>query len=562
MGYAMTKRNEGTGKAGLNPANDKTARALVIAAAPDPWAAVTDAKRAVADARLAVLGVAVRWVADGVAVNMAANTLFEQMRTHLTAVQRMAMQTLGEALPAKPTLVRWLTAHKRHGKTGLLPAHTGRVRQDYGWEARASELYNKPGKPNAADVSFKLIGEGFTDVKHSRVKTYLDALPATLGKNSPARVGKHLHKLTKMNYTERHMDDIVVGDIYAADGHTCDCYVAHPETGGLFRAELTVFLDLKSRYPVGWWISESESTTTTLFALSNALTTHNHVPNFVYVDKGSGYISKLMTDDVVGFYAKFAIEPIFALPGNPHGKGWIERFFKTIRDRHDKFFDDGKAYCGDDMADEVNRRLSVEVKNGKRTLRSLAEYVESLKAFFAQYIETPLPKALKGKTPAEVFNSLEHVELGTPMEAVARPSVMRTVRRQSVTLDSRRYFLNELALFDGKTVRVEYDMHDDEHVWLCDADGRFIGMATITARIGVVSTSRLEDQKIKRVKNQIKRLDQHADEKRARMGNTMDMDEVADRLDAAAPTLIDAPHMQPAPFKPAPHRSTRVIDID
>ena len=571
MGYAMKKSDDGMDGArrGLKPANTKTTlalKAITAQAAPEPWAAATDAKRRVADARLAVLGVAVNWVRDGVAVNLAAETLFEQMHNHMTAVQRMAVQTLDGRgkTPSKPTLIRWLGAHKKHGKAGLLPAHTGRQRIDYGWEARAVELFNKPSKPNAADVAFRLITEGFADVKHGRVKAYLDTLPATFGKHSPARVGKHLHELTKMNYTERHMDDLVVGDIYAADGHTCDCYVAHPETGGLHRPELTVFLDLKSRYPVGWWISESESTTTTLFALSNALTTHNHVPNFVYVDKGSGYVAKLMTDEVVGFYAKFAIEPIFALPGNPHGKGWIERFFKTIRDRHDKFFDDGLTYCGDDMAPEINRRLHVDIKNGKRKLRSLAEYVDSLKAFFAQYIETPMPKALSGSTPAEVFKGLQRVEIGTPMAAVARPSVMRTAYRQSVTLDKRRYFATELASFDTKTVRVEYDMHADAHVWISDAEGRFICMATITERIGVVSTSRLEDQKVKRLDGQIKRLEKHADEKRARLGNVIDMDAVADRLEMVQPTdLLEAQHMQRAPTKAKPHKPvTMVIDID
>lgn len=542
MGYAMKKSDIGAVKGGkdlraLKPANTKTVLATL---APDPWTGSTDVKRAVADARLAILGVAARGVLDGVTANAAAEYLFEQMSNRLTTSQRMAIEQLGMAtVPSLPTLKRWLGAYKKQGKAGLLPSHTGRQRVDYGWEARAIELYNIGGKPDPADVAFRLIGEGFEGVTSGKVNAYIKSLPATLGKNSPARIGKHLHKLTKQNYRERHMDDLQVGDVYAADGHTVDCYVAHPDTGGLFRPELTVFLDLKSRYPVGWWISESESTTTTLFALSNALTTHNHTPAFIYVDVGSGYKAKLMTDEVTGFYAKFDIQPIFALPGNPHGKGWIERFFKTIRNRHDKFFDDGMAYCGDDMAPEVNRRLSTDLRSGKRKVRSLAEYIESLKAFFAQYVNTPMQKALDGKTPAEVFAGLQRVELGSPIDAVARPSLMRMVRRQSVTIDKRRYFHDSLALFDGKVVRIEYDLHDDSHVWISAEDGRFIATADITERIGVVSISRLEDQKVKRAQGQVKRLQKHMDEATARAGTVIDMDAVADRLEAQPTDLLD-----------------------
>lgn len=117
------------------------------------------------------------------------------------------------------------------------------------------------------------------------------------------------------------------------------------------------------------------------------------------------------------------------------------------------------------------------------------------------------------------------------MDAVARPSVMRTVSRMSVTLDKRRYFDDALALFDGASVRVEYDMHDDEHVWVSDANGRHICVATITERKGVVSHSRLEDQRAKRLQGQLKRLDKHRDEARDRATPAIDMDSVADKLD-------------------------------
>ena len=570
MGYAMVKprdNNQPTKK----PADARTALTqLHSQQAVDPWLAATEAKRRTADDRMAVLGIAAQWVKDGATVNATAETLYEQLKTHPTTAQQLAIQSLGK-LPSLPSLKRWLADYKASGKVGLLPKHTGRQRVDYGWEARAVELYNLPSKPGYADVAYWLQREGFAGVTISRIETYLKTMPATLGNVSPARIGKKLHQLTKQHYVERHMDDLHVGDCYAADGHTIDCYVAHPETGNPFRAELTVFLDLKSRAIAGWWISESESSHTTLFALSNALTTHNHTPLFVYVDVGSGYKSKMMTDEVVGFYSKFNIQPIFAIPGNPHGKGWIERFFRTIRNRHDKFFADGSVYCGDDAAAETNRRLSVDVRSGKRTLPSLSAYVDSLRQFFAQYMSTPMPVALAGKTPAEMWAQLQRIELAMPAEAVARPSVIRTARRQSVTLDNRRYFALPLALYEGQEVKVEYDLHDDAHVWISTLDGRHIGIAQITERKGVVSSSRIDDQRAKRLQGQIKRLEKHADEKRERATPAIDLDKQADRfamqepaeqLPSAQDELLDPLNIRRERAQERIKQSKRIIDID
>ena len=48
-----------------------------------------------------------------------------------------------------------------------------------------------------------------------RVKAFLKSLPATLGEHSPARVGKHLHKLKRQHFQRRHLNDVLVGEIYA-----------------------------------------------------------------------------------------------------------------------------------------------------------------------------------------------------------------------------------------------------------------------------------------------------------------------------------------------------------
>jgi putative transposase len=522
----------------------------------DPWVCASEDARRIAGLREALMQPLVSLVNGGASINHAAALLKAQLDagTADLRTKHLVSMLAGDAIVdcfSVPTIKRWLSGYMKDGKNALLPKHTGRVRQAYGWEERAVALYNLPGKPGFADVASKLIQEGFEEVTESRVKRYLKALPATLGKYSPARIGPHLHKLTRQKFQRRSLLEVLVGEIYAGDGHTADCYVAHPNTGKPYRPELTVFIDIKSSYIVGWWLSESESTVSTMFALSHAMRSFDHVPAWVYVDRGPGYRARLLSAESTGFYDRFDIGVIGALPGNPHGKGWIERFFRTVRDKHDKFFADGKVYCGDDMAPEVNRRLSADLANGKRTLPSLQSYVDSFTDWLDHYHNQPQDK-LNGRTPAQAWNDLQPVPVELDMDCVARPSETCTVARQTVRLHNRFYYAEALALYDAQKVDVEYDLHDDKSVWVYDSKGRFVVEAKLVNKIGVLPTSRLEEGRDRRLKGQLKRLQRKVDEATRRRDDPV---EATDQFAA-----IDA--LRPTPALPTPHTGGEVIDID
>lgn len=482
----------------------------------DPWAAATEERRRVAELRAAVVAPLAKLVDGGASVNNVVRLFLARKDGGLLDPNtEHVLAALGADGASMSTLKRWVSAYRTQGRVALLPQHTGRVRQDYGWEMRAVALYNIPGKPGFADVAFRLRSEGHETATESRVKRYLQSLPATLGDKSPARIGPHLHRLTRQKFQRRSVAELLVGEIYAGDGHTVDCYVAHPNTGRPFRPELTAFIDIKSRFPAGWYFTESESAVSTLYALSNAMTTHNHVPAWLYIDRGAGYRAKMLAGEATGWYGKFDIEVIGALPGNPHGKGWIERWFRTCRDRHDKFFAGGSVYCGDDMAPETNRRLSAELSAGRRTLPSLRQYVESFAQFVQAYANTPMD-VLDGRTPAQVWAELTPVPVGLDVDAVMRPSQEATVTRQTVRLHNRFYFHEALALYDGKRVVVEYDLHHDASVWVHDQKGRLVCEARLVNTIGVLPASRLEEQRDKRLAGQIKRLERKTAEATAR----------------------------------------------
>lgn len=507
----------------------------------DQWSAATEAQRRIADLRCAFIKPLSKLVEGGASINNVSKMFVSQcMAGMLDPNTSHVMRVLGTEAVSVPTVKRWISAYTKHGKNGLLPQTTGRVRKDYGWEARAVELYNIPSKPGFADVAFNLIREGFEGVTESRVKRYLKALPATLGEHSPARVGKHLHKLKRQAFQRRSTEELLVGELYAGDGHTVDCYVAHPNTGKPYRPELTAFIDVKSRFIAGWWLSESESANSTLFALSNALVMHDHVPAWVYIDQGPGYRSKLLADECTGWYARFSIEVIGAIPGNPHGKGWIERWFRTMRNKHDKFFADGQVYCGDDMAPEINRRMSADVTSGKRKLPSYYAYVESFREFLEAYHHAPMD-VLDGRTPAQVWAEMQRVTVGLEADAVMRPRHKATVQRQTVRLHNRFYWHEALALYDAKEMVVEYDLHRDGVVWVLDDKGRLVCEASLVKTIGVLPSSRLEEQRDKRLAGQRKRLERKLEEATARRQDAITADDQVRGIEALERALLPTP---------------------
>ena len=140
------------------------------------------------------------------------------------------------------------------------------------------------------------------------------------------------------------------------------------------------------------------------------------VPKAAYVDNGSAYVDRWL----LRACAKLGVRLVHSKPGRPEGRGKIERFFRTCRDHHDKFFFDGQVYCGDDMAPEVNRRLSADLAMGRRTLPSLAEYVRSFAQFIDDYFNEPMD-VLGGRTPAQLWAELTPVGAGLQLRLVSAP---------------------------------------------------------------------------------------------------------------------------------------------
>ncbi len=488
-------------------------------------------------------------------------TRVTQQGVSIRAAAAWLAASFPDGKPSAPTIARWLTQYQKGGIVALAPQYKGKQRTARGWEARAMHLFAQPQRPCYATVALWLRQEGFEDASEHLVRRYLKSLPSDASETSRKRVGAHYYQQNIKPHVVRDATVLPVGFIYEGDGHCCDVYVAHPATGRAYRPELTVWVDVRSHRVVGWWLSESESSETTLFSLSHALISHDHTPAYVHCDVGSGFKSRLMTDEVSGFLKRFDIDPIFALPGNAKGKGLIEGFFHWFEERCGKRF---ATFCGHCRTDDALRQLRQQVERGAIKLPSLVDYAEAVRDYFAFYNANPQRGLDDGMSPDQLWQQLDRVPLEVPSVAVVRPRELRKVARWSIALHGRTYRADELAQFEGREVLVEYSLHDDSLVWVFDAKGRFVVEAALNERQPWLSDSRIQDGLERRAAGQRKRLQVKLDEVDARSRKPVTAAAMLDALEAqpaaAALTAIQD-NSSPIPSLPVPLPAQRINTV-
>ncbi|MDD2722212.1 MAG: Mu transposase C-terminal domain-containing protein [Gallionella sp.] len=433
-----------------------------------------------------------------------------------------------KTIPSRSTIFQKLEAYRDHGIDGLVKKHKGRVRVEGGWEGFALERFSQSTQPNISSIHRELMEIHQFSVGYEQVLHYINSLPANLGRMSPARIGARLYKLTQKAFFRRCIDNALPGDIYAADGYKADIYLAHPITGKIFRPELTVAIDVASRHIVHVRADEHEGTYAVQNMWAEAFAKWNHVPLQLYVDHGSGHENHLMCDELTGFYNRAGIQHvIFAHPGNPHGKGWIERFFRTFKDDFLRV-QWADFCCADEQADEVLNRVTREIKAGRLKLPSLQEFMASMNAWLERYHSRPIPGRDDGISKAALWAQLQPIAPTASLTVMKRRSEPRKVRRATVTQDGREYVHADLHQWNGQTVVLEYDLMDDKVAVVRTLKGEFICDANLIAKQSQFSDNRLEDLRQKRLENQIKRKQKHLDEDIARAGRVFDAEALAE----------------------------------
>ena len=222
------------------------------------------------------------------------------------------------------------------------------------------------------------------------------------------------------------------------------------EDGGTARPWLTVVIDDFSRVIAGYYLAfDPPSSLRTCLALRQAIWRKQDphwqvcgIPDILYTDNGSDFTSKRLEQVAVAL----RIKPIFSTPGEPRGRGRVERFFRTV---NEMFLSDlngytrrgrQKAFYSLEQLDELFRDFLLKVYH----LRSPAE--------------GRLPPAKRWAEEAflpRMPDSLEQLDL-LLMEEVRS----RRVRQDGVHFHKLRYVSLTLAAYVGEEVNIRFDPRD------------------------------------------------------------------------------------------------------
>ncbi len=451
-----------------------------------------------------------------------------------------ALRDRDPSLPSAGTLYRWYRAWQKGGGRALTDGRGGRQRKEYGWEARAIELW-LPTRPSRSTVAYWLRGEGHDSATPSRVRRYLNQLPTTVGgEHAKKRAGIHYYRLNVAPYVVRDSSCLDVGMIYEGDGHRAQVFVEHPRSGGHYRPELTIWIDVRSHYLAGWWLAEDESAVNTLYSLSRALIEQDHVPGAIHVDPGPGFKNRLLLEASTGWLSRVGVEVMYTRPANPKGKGLVEGWFRWFEERVGRRFSSFSGLC---RTDNDIRRLEKSVRDGRVRLPTLAQYADAVRNYVAAY-NTTYQENL-GCAPADLWARLERSPVELPAAVLLRPAETCTVRRGGITLFKRLYRAPELVLLEGRKIQVEYDLTDAARVWI-RLKRQIVEAQLVNARPWLPA-SRIEDLQQKRKTQREKRIERKWLEVQAQERPSLDVE--ARELDAFLPSAEpEAPAAEIDPY--------------
>lgn len=387
------------------------------------------------------------------------------------------------------TLGKWKRMKKETGH--CLPAKT-RTKTDWKtvwWLPMLLVCYRKPQKPTLTEAyaEFKqdwraqgLAVDGLPS--YHACNRLLSSMPLVI-RETGRRTGSELAALK--TFKRRNWSDMSSNEVWVGDGHTFKAKVRNPKNGHAFAPEVTVIIDAASRFIVGWAFSLVENQIAVSEALGQAMLKHGK-PLIYYSDNGSGQTAKTIDCPTGGMMVRLGVAHETGIPGNAQGRGIIEGLWDITMIAAAKTF---PTFQGTGMDGDTLRKNTNAINKAKRK-GTVPEFVPPWQEFMRvceEYIDTynheHKHRSLGGKTPAEVyyagFNERAVCKL-TDDEALNlyRPFVIRTPSRGEVNWINNLYFHQKLAELPAKTkVRVAYDLHHAEHVWISDLQGRFVCIA-------------------------------------------------------------------------------------
>lgn len=300
-------------------------------------------------------------------------------------------------------------------------------------------------------------------------------------------------------FTRRDWDAMPVNYVWIGDGHGMKLKCAHPIHGRPFSPEVTFVIDGATRFVVGWSLDLAENVFAVAGAIQHGIRNHGK-PFMYYSDNGSGETADVLDKEIVGILPRLGVNHPTGIPGNPQGRGIIERLNRTLPMRIARKY---RTYFGKGTDRETLRKTNRDLRSafnalqkGKelnavqraamRDLPSWAELIEAIRDGVEWYNNRPhseLPMKANGKhySPAE-YRKKRLAEEDTEIEWLSevelrdmfRPMVEKPVRRCEIHWLNNIYYAPELRDEHGRKVLISYDIHNAEKIIVRRLDGSFI----------------------------------------------------------------------------------------
>ncbi len=344
--------------------------------------------------------------------------------------------------------------------------------------------------------NYAKLGRGVPSV--NQVRHVFDRLPKLVrerGRVTGSRY-KQLRSYVKRDWNP---DWMMANDIWVGDGHAMKVKVKHPIHGRDFMPEITLIMDAPSRMIVGWSLGLSESHLAVADALRHAMINHG-VPAIYYSDNGSGQSNEVMDNPLTGILPRMGIEHATGIPGNPQGRGIIERAMKEvpnrIAQRFATYFGTGadsdtvrkNLYAVQSYSNALEKGKSTDEltdiqKKGQQMLPSWQELLDAIDEEVYRYNHFHQHSQIKStpiKKRTELIEQLKSIgEDISPLSEIEardmfRPRFVRRVQRGRIDYATKSYGNERLEYLDGQDVQIDIDIHDPSMIVVRDMNGQYI----------------------------------------------------------------------------------------
>nr|WP_309574560.1 transposase [Moraxella osloensis] len=424
------------------------------------------------------------------------------------------------------------------------------------WLPDFMAIYRSPKGYHVAEA-YRIFAVGY-EVKHGAenvphidvVYRALDKLPR-LVRESGRVTGSKLKTL--MTYVKRDWNTSWFNnnDVWVGDGKSMEFKVKHPEHGQPFTPELTIIMDTTCRFVVGWSVAYAESTLAVADALRDGMVKHG-IPAIYYSDNGSGQTNKALDADLMGILPRLGVHHETGIPGNPQGRGIIERFNKVVPRWIAQQFE---TYWGQGADDETVRKNLYAVtsfakaeKEGRTELTPIQKKGQKIYPTWKQFID------VVEQAVAYYNNEWEHSELGTTPSAyrealmdkmakdgvdiiplteveardMFRPHFVRKVQRGWLSVLNNEYWHKALEALDGVEVVAYVDIHDASSVIIRHGDGRYVCDAVLDGnKRDAFPKTLVEQSREARAKRRLKKVEEEAYKAKAELKPAIELEKLA-----------------------------------